>query len=210
MSWFQYSANETEAAKKHVLMFKAVAFDFPSGFLRVWTGVGDLTFGGNTYTGVGDLGRIGEAEERNNLTVERKTYQLMAVDPALVAESDINGCAGRDVIEYFGFLDTDARTLVTTPEICWKGKLDSISRVDGSNPYIEVSAEQELVLLDQADGWLFTEQHQQQFAAGDHGFDQVLPSATKTLLWGGAFVKTGNGFGAGSGAGGREEMTVGP
>ena len=191
MSWFVYSANETESAKKHVLMFKAVDIDLPSGHVRLWTGPGDLIILGNTYTGTGGLAKISEPEERSNLTVERKLYTLSGVDPTLVAESDIDGCAGRTLIEYFGFLDTEARTLVATPEVCWKGKLDSISRVDGASPTIEVSAEYELALLEQTSGWLYTHEHQQKFSSGDLGFDQLVASGAKTLMWGGKYVYAG-------------------
>lgn len=185
MTWFASSTNETEAAKSHVLMFVAVDFDFPSGHARFWSGVGDIAINGNTFVGAGTLGAISIPSEGTTLVAEKKTYQLSGVDPSLVAESDLDNCFGRSVIEYFGFLDTETRILVDTPEINWEGRMDVPRRVDGASPLIEVSAEHRLVFLDQADGWRCTHEHQQQFFAGDKGFDQVGTLDGKTVLWGG-------------------------
>jgi len=185
MTWFENASNETEAAKEHVEFFVAVDFDFPSGHGRYWSGVGDITIGGNAYTGLGVLGSISIPTETTNLVAERKTYQLSGVDPALIAESDIDDSYGRTIIEYFGFLSPQTKALVAEPEVNWEGRIDSFRRVDGSSPIIEVNAEHRMVLLDRPDGWRYTHEHQQRFFAGDKGFDQVVALETKELIWGG-------------------------
>lgn len=192
MSWFAQSSNETEAEKDSVLMFVAVDFDFPSGHVRLWSGVGDLVISGNTYTGVGDLGSISIPQERAGLTLERKTYQLSGADVSLLAESELDGSFGRSVTEYFGFIDPTTRVLVATPEINWEGRIDAIRRVDSpDNPIIEVNAEHRMVLLDQTDGWRYTHEHQQQFYSGDTGFEEVAAIQLKEVIWGGASVNPG-------------------
>lgn len=193
MTWFATAANETESAKEHFLMFLAVSFDFPSGFRYLWSGLGDLVIGANTYLGMGELARVSMADERSNLTFDRKTYQLsgVAVDPALVPESDIDGCFGRAVTEYFGFLNPDLRTLLATQEVNWEGEISNIKRVDGREPLIEVNAESRMILLDQVDGCRYTHEHQQQFYPGDLGFDQVPKNDLKEILWGGSIVRAG-------------------
>jgi hypothetical protein len=185
MTWFSSSANELEAAKSHVHIFVAVDFDFPSGHLRLWTGVGELSFGGSTYIGVGKLGSISVPSEATNLSADKKTYQLSGVDPALVSESDIDNSFGRDVIEYFGFLNHETRQLVDTPEINWEGRIDTMRRVDGVSPIIEVNAEHRLAMLDRSDGWRYTHEHQQQFFAGDKGLEFVGTLDAKEVLWNG-------------------------
>jgi len=190
VSWFAHSANETEAGNEHVGMFVAVDFDFPSGHIYLWTGLGDLSFGGNDYLGVGDLGKIDTPAENNQLQSQTKKYQLTGVDPALVPETDIDNSYGRSVTEYFGFLDAEARTLVATPEINWEGRIDVIRRVDGANPVIEVTAEHRMVLLELTDTWRYTHEHQQMFypALNDKGFDQVTAIQLKKVVWSGKNV----------------------
>jgi hypothetical protein len=196
VSWFQQSANGTEADKDAVCLFVAVAFAFQSATVRVWSGFGDLTFGGFTYTGTGDLGKITAHTEQVVLVSEKKTYQLSGVDPALVPEADFDSSFGRSVTEYFGFL-TQAGAQVATPEINWEGRIDSCRRVDGSTPLIEVNAEYRLSLVDQTDGWRYTHEHQQQFFAGDDGLKYVPTLETTEILWGGSRVYPGSGGGRG-------------
>src|SRR5882672_8505174 len=126
MTWFAQSPNETEAAKEHVLMFVAAAFDFASGISRYWSGIGDLTFGGFTYTGTGELGSISTPSESIRLIGETKTFRLSGVDPAIVPETDIDASFGRDVTEYFGFLNPDTHALIAAPEINWEGRMDAM------------------------------------------------------------------------------------
>lgn len=188
MTWFASSTNEAEAAKEHYLMFIATVFDFPSGAIRFWTGIGDLVISANTYLGAGELGSISMPEERSSLTFEPKVYQLSGVDPSLVPEADIDDSFGRSVTEYFGFLNPETRQLLDTPEVNWEGRNDAMRRVDGRSPLIEVRAEHRLVLLDQTDDWCFTHEHQPQFFAGDLGFDQIPTLELKQVKWSGYAV----------------------
>jgi hypothetical protein len=188
VSWFAESANEAEADKEHVLMFLAVDFDFPSGHARFWSGLGDLFIDGIEYLGVGELGKVGTTGEGIGLNARRKTYQCSGVDPTWVTESDIENSYGRAVVEYFGFLNSVTRALVETPEVNWEGRIDTIRRVRGSEPLIEINAEHRMVLLEQQDGWRYTHEHQQQFYSGDTGFNQVAAIALKKVLWGGRLV----------------------
>lgn len=190
MSWFQQTANGTEADKDTVCLFVAVSFAFQSGTVRVWSGFGDLIFGGNTYLGTGIAGTITAHTEQVTLVAEKKTYQLSGTDPALVSEADFDSSFGRSVTEYLGFL-TRAGALVATPEINWEGRMDSCRRIDGAAPLIEVSAEYRLALVDQVDGWRYTQEHQQQFFPGDDGFRYVPMLETTELLWGGGRVYPG-------------------
>jgi|SRR5882672_554980 len=185
MTWFAQSPNETEAAKEHVLMFVAAAFDFASGISRYWSGIGDLTFGGFTYTGTGELGSISTPSESIRLIGETKTFRLSGVDPAIVPETDIDASFGRDVTEYFGFLNPDTHALIAAPEINWEGRMDAMRRVDGEEPVIDVNCEHRSVWLQRTDGWRYNNEHQQQFFPGDLGFDQLPAQESKDFFWGG-------------------------
>ena len=204
MTWFALSANQTAAEAEHVHMFIAVDFDFPSGHARFWSGYGEITIAGNVYTGAGTLGRVTFPSERAGLDASRKTYQLAGaeVSPALISESDIDGSFGREVTEYLGFINPTTGQLIDQPELHWEGQIDSIRRRDGFEPSIEVNSEHRLVRLDQASGWRYTHEHQQQFYLGDTGFSLVASSLLREIVWGGIIV-SGPGSGGGTGGGGR-------
>lgn len=206
MSWFQTSANQTEAGKEHWTMFLAVDLDFPSDHLRLWSGFGDLTIDGNVYLGAGEMASASISPERSNLTVERKTYRLSGVDPAIVAESDIDGSFGRSSVEYFGFINNETGQLLDTPEINFEGGISNIRRMDGATPIIECNVENRLMMLEQNDGWRYTHEHQAQFYSGDLGFDQVPKVSTTEILWGGKRVVTG--FGGGTRPGNPRRLPV--
>lgn len=178
-------------------MFVAASFAFASATIYVWSGFGDLVIAGNTYSGIGTLGKITPNTEQVNLLSERKTYQLSGADPALVLESDFDSAYGRSVTEYLGFISV-AGLVVATPEINWEGRMDSCRRVDGPAPLIEVNAEHRLALLDKPDGWRYTHEHQQIFFAGDDGLKRVPSIDTTELLWGGFRVQPGTTSGGGS------------
>lgn len=193
MTWFASSANESESQKQSYVMFLAVELAFVGGAHRYWSGTGSLFINGNEYIGAGQLVSVSAVEERSTLGGERKTYQLSGVDPALVSETEIDRSFGRSVTEYFGFLNVDTRQLLDAPEINWEGRIDAIRRQDGAQPLIQVDAEHRLVLLEQADDWRYTDEHQAEFFPGDKGFDQVPTLDTITILWGGAVVRPGEG-----------------
>lgn len=190
MTWFQQTANATEADKESVSLFVAIAMVFASGTVRAWSGVGDLSFGGNTYAGVGDFGSVSAHDEQLSLVANSKIFRLSGVDPAIVAESDFDSSFGRSVTEYIGFI-TAAGQLLATPEINWEGRIDSCRRVDGASPVIEVTAEFRLIVIDSADGWRYTHEHQQQFFPGDFGLQYVGTIETSQILWGGRAVYPG-------------------
>ena len=50
-----------ELTKGAVAPVIIVELDFPSGMVRVWSGVGDLPFIGQTFKGVGALGSVDRA-----------------------------------------------------------------------------------------------------------------------------------------------------
>lgn len=187
MSWFESTPNATEAAKERYYKFLAVSLDFSSGFVRIWSGTGEIQIDGNTYQGFGELCRVSDTEERSNLTVARKTYQLagVPVDPAQVSEADIEASFGRSVTEYMGFINPDTGALLDAPEINFEGEMSNIRRVFGKEPIIEVNAEHRLIVLDASDGWRGTHEHQQEFYAGDLGFNLQPTNDLRELIWGG-------------------------
>lgn len=209
MTWFTLSANQTAAEAEHCVPFLAVDLDFPSGHVRAWTGYGDITIGGNVYSGLGQLGRITFPTERAGLDASRKTFQISGadVDPALVLEADIDACFGREVTEYLGFLAPSTGLLIDEPEVNWEGRIDSIRRRDGLEPSIEVNAEHRLLVLDKTSFWRWTDEHQKRFYSSDTGFSFVNPSLLREVVWGGirvgGGVSGGGGDQGGRGSGGR-------
>lgn len=60
-----------------------------SGPIYVWSGVGNLVFGGNTYLGVGQLGRISAISEGSGVSAEGMSLTLGGIGTSLFPASDI-------------------------------------------------------------------------------------------------------------------------
>lgn len=189
MSWFTDPNCEAAAGLEHAQLAYAVDLDFPSGHVRYHTGSGNLTIGANTYTGIGTLGSIQGTPERVKLGSERWSYLLSGVDPSIVPESEIDNSFGRAVIEYEVWINPTTNAVLGY-ETNREGRMDRIRRRDGASPIIEVSVENRLAIIDQADGWRYTSEHQAQFFAGDTGCDQVKDLESKEVIWGGKRVES--------------------
>lgn len=184
MSWFADSNNQTENAKAHVTLAIAVDADFPDGHVRLCTWLAPLLINGQTYQAVASFGSVTQNPENNQLTADTRVYRLSGVDPAVIPEAEIDNCFGRSLTEYLVWIDSATRAVIGW-EINFEGRMDRVSRVDGDSPAIEVSVENRLVLLDQADGWCYTDQHQQKYFPGDVGMNQVQFAGSVQITWGG-------------------------
>lgn len=51
-------------------------FDFPSGKVRIWTGLGNLSWDSQTWTGLGDLVGVGDIEETTEIGAAGLTLNL--------------------------------------------------------------------------------------------------------------------------------------
>jgi hypothetical protein len=75
----------TALAQPEVEPFYAVEIDLDSGPLRLWTGYGDRTIGGNTYTGGGNLVAISGLEEVADLSAKNITLTLNGMPSSVVS-----------------------------------------------------------------------------------------------------------------------------
>ena len=187
MSWFSDPNCEAAALAEVAAVAYAVDLEFPSGHVRLHTWTGDLTIGGNVYTGTGTLGAISDVPERAELTAEQWTYRLSGVDVTVLPESEIDNCFGRSVIEYEVWFNPETYAVIGT-EIRREGTMGRVRRRDGSQPVIEISCETRLVMLEQADSWSYTSEHQADFFPGDLGCDFARELDSVEVIWAGKRV----------------------
>lgn len=75
----------TALEQPEVRPFYAVEIDLDSGPLRLWTGYGDRTIGGQTYTGGGNLVAISGLEEVADLSAKNITLTLSGMPSSVVS-----------------------------------------------------------------------------------------------------------------------------
>jgi hypothetical protein len=64
-----------------------VDITFLTGVYHAWTGVGNYSCNGNTYIGVGDLGKLGEISEGTDVNANGTSITLSGIDNTLLADA---------------------------------------------------------------------------------------------------------------------------
>lgn len=163
------------------------AFDDP---VYVHSGLGEITWNGNTYVGIGMLGQVSEHQESEALTVQPITFSLSGLDQQRLRGALDSASYGDQITMYEAFID-DAGDLVADPVVIWAGSVDSTSIRVGPEPVITIVGQHDIADLDRADGGRFTNEDQQARYEGDEFFEFIHEVPTLRLNWGGGPTATG-------------------
>lgn len=161
---------------KDVDLFVAVELMFNSGALRIWSGIGDKSIGGQTYTGTGSLLSVGGIEESDDLSAPGASISLNGVDSSLVSlaiqepyqnrDCRILLGSGNDFFEIFsGFMDV--MTIEDSGETC----------------IINLTVESRLIILDRKVPLRYTQETQNSLYPGDTFFSTVASLQDKKVDW---------------------------
>lgn len=120
----------TETTAEVFRPFAMVSLVTPSGTQRLWSGVGDLSWNSQTWTGAGDMGTIGAVSAGTELAASEIDLTLSGLDSTLKAEAVNELVRGGDVNIYYGFFDS-SDAIVADPWLGFFGKIDSVSVSDG-------------------------------------------------------------------------------
>lgn len=165
--------------------FYAVEMQFDSGTMRIWTGYGDKSIGGQTYTGTGNLLKIEGLEETSDLSAAGTTLTLSGLDSTIITYALTEEYQGRlakifwgvngvsDVIEVFsGYMD------------------QMIIQDQGDSSTIQLTLESRLIVLERPNIRRYTSESQkgvraQDGLAGDDSFfNWVTQLQDKRVPWG--------------------------
>lgn len=179
------AAVDTELGQPTTAPRYLVEIIFDSGAFRVWNGIGDLTAFGDTFSGIGRLGRIEPITETQDtvasgvemsLLIQPTSDQPDAVDSVLNISLG-ETYQGRPVTIWQAQVDhtADPPTLIADPFIRFKGRLDVMrdQELPGSMGVIKVTAENRLIELGRSHRRTYTPEDQQSSHSGDTFFDEV-------------------------------------
>jgi len=160
-----------------------VSADFDSGALRLWTGYGDLVYGGQTFTGAGVILNISPVKETQNLEATSLRVELSGIPESIVSLALQEEYQQREITLYLGVVsqttgEVDAITL-------FKGRIDIMEIVpDTQNARIGVVCENELIRLRDPVATYLTSEWQKSRYPDDLGLDFVVPIQDRELNWG--------------------------
>lgn len=172
---------EVDAATlRPVLFYEGV---FTGGTLRLWSGVGTISWNSQSWVGAGNLLGISDITETADLRAEGITLSLSGLSSTTIAIALAQARLGLAGSVWFGVM-TAAGAVIADPYLAFKGKLDVPTIEDnGDTCVISVSYEHQLVDLERPRIRRFTHEDQQIDHPGDLGFEYMSGLQEQVLEW---------------------------
>jgi hypothetical protein len=156
---------------------------FKSEAVYVWTGVGNLVYGGNTYLGVGSFGKLGRITEGTDVQAYGTSISLSGIDPTLLSECLTDIQVGAPVTILFALLSSTGAVL-GTPYPVFSGIVDKPVISPGiSEITISLALESRMANHGRASNRRYTAADQNLYYPGDTAFNWVESLNDQALLW---------------------------
>lgn len=177
-------AAEAESLKlgKDVALFAELEFD--PATLRLWTGIGPIAWNGQTWQGVGVMGRIGGVNETMEIRAAGATMELSGLNSDLLAAGLNEHYQNRPARVWLAFLDAGGQ-VIADPVLIFANRMDVMEVDDqGDTSTIRLTTINNLIDLRRARAWRYTDQDQQQLFPGDTSLRFVARLQNKEIVWG--------------------------
>jgi hypothetical protein len=157
--------------------------EFASGWVRLWSGIGNLSWDSKTWNGVGTLLGISAIDETNEIRASGLTVTLSGVPSDLLAAALGDARSGKTGRVYLAFFS--GGSVVADPVLQFEGRLDVPAIEDGEDTAtIAISYESELIDLERARERRYTPEDQAIDYPGDLGFAYVAALQDAQITWG--------------------------
>jgi len=157
---------------------------FTSGWVYVWSGLGSISWNGQTWTGVGSFGMISSIPETSDLTAVGLKLALSGIPASLITSALGEVRQGAPVTIYQGFL-TPTGGVVSSPNNAWSGRMDTCEIGEsGDTATIAITVESRLLDLNRSRERRYEKQDQSIDFPGDLGFDYVPSLQELSIVWG--------------------------
>jgi hypothetical protein len=163
-----------------------VDITFATGITHIWSGVGNLLYTGNTYLGVGTMGKVGRISEGVSVTASGTTLSLSGIDPTFYEDTinDIN--LGAPAVVYMALLNTSTGGIIGAPLPLFSGLVDQPTITEDDDTItVMIALETRLTNLQRANVRRYTSADQRNFVSlSDSFFDYVEQLNDVAELWG--------------------------
>ena len=190
-------------AEDHQNLFMAVKCEFDTETLRLWSGDGNLSVGGENYLGVGTLLQVSPVEDNLELTSTGVSVSLAGMDSTVLNLALTENYQNRFITIFLGFLLDGSEVVIGTMTV-FKGRIQSMTINDDPNgSIITLDAENRLIDLERPSNLRYTKESQKFIDSSDSCFNRVQSLADKEIIWGSTSSNTGSGSGTGGRGSGR-------
>jgi hypothetical protein len=169
------------AAELNPAAFVQIAF--ATATVYVWSGIGSISWNGQTWTGLGSLLGLSVMEDAATVEARGITVTLSGIDPTLLSDCLGEFQLGQPVAVYLGLYS--GGSLISSPVATWVGRLDQPTiDVGADNVTISINCENRLLDMNVAVDRRLTHEDQQMDYPGDLGLQFVAGIQEMTLFWG--------------------------
>lgn len=174
---------EVVAARLAPVLFVEAEFD--SGFLRLWSGVGEISWDGKTWTGAGGVLGFAPPDETMDHRAAGATITLQGITSDVLATVLGEAVQGKPVKAWLGALDASG-AIIADPYQWLDGELDVPAIEDaGETCTISVTVENRLqMLLERAPERRFNAESHALEYEGDEFFSFVESIVDASIPWG--------------------------
>ena len=167
----------------NVQPFFAVELFFDNSPLRIWTGFTDRTINvqgtDQVFTGSGNLLSIDGLDEVKDLSAKSVTLGISGISSEVIELALTNSYQRRPCRIYLGEMTENAVVEIFT------GKMDTMKLEDtGETSNISLTVESNLVELERASNWRYTNENHQSRYDGDTFFSYVQSIQDQSVAWG--------------------------
>lgn len=154
-----------------------------SSTLRVWTGLGDISWDGHTWTGAGAAGTISALPETTEVQAQGMKLSLSGIPSAYVTYALSELVQGKSAKVWLGMLDSTG-AVIADPFNSFAGRVDAIAMEEGGQTSnLNVTVESRLIGLKRTRQFLYTNSDQDALFSGDLGFEYVEQLQEAKLSW---------------------------
>lgn len=158
--------------------------EFQSGTLFLWTGIGNLSWDSQTWTGVGTFGGISDINEAAGTEAPGVSLELSGIPSSMVSLALDDTYQGHPAKIYKALFDA-ADAVIVDPVLVFSGRMDVMQITDaGETSVISLSCESASIDLDRKRVLRYTHEEQQRLFAGDLGLEFVAAGQDKAIYWG--------------------------
>lgn len=158
--------------------------EFSAGTLRLWTGLGTVSWNGQNWLGAGQLLGMSSIQETTEVRAAGVTVSLSGMPGTLISLVLAQARQGKAGRVYLGLLDS-AGAIIADPYQAFVGRLDVPEIVDaGEVCTISISYESRLIDLERPRERRYTAEDQGIDYPLDRGFDYVPALQDAVIVWG--------------------------
>lgn len=157
---------------------------FATATLYLWTGRGNVSWNGHTWTGVGTLGTVSTIEEGSTVEARGITLTMSGLDATALSDVLNEVQQGLPALVYLGLFDENL-ALIPNPVTAFAGRMDQPTiDVDGTTATISIACESRLMDMNTPAERRYTNEDQQREYPNDQGFSFVNGIQEVTIYWG--------------------------